>query len=78
MEEVEVFAENWNAVMVFRRCRPSWLTGMHAPLYDGIPALEIESAIRLLQIPPQDQPEILACVDVMVAATRSAYSEAKP
>lgn len=73
-----MFAENWDAVMVFRRCRPSWLTGMHAPMYDGIPALEIESAFRLLQIPMYRQPGILADVDVMVSAVREAYSEAKP
>lgn len=49
---------------------------MHTPLYDGIAAQEIESAIRLLQIPFDAIAEVLEGIDVMVAATRSAYTDA--
>lgn len=62
---------------MFRRCRPSWLTGMHAPLYDGIPALEVESATRLLQVPIDQIPDVLAGIDIMVGAVRAAYSETR-
>lgn len=77
MEEIQILRENWTTVMVFRRCRPSWLTGMHAPLYDGIPALEVEAAIRLLQVPSDEVMEVMAGIDAMVSATRDAYSEPK-
>ena len=77
MEEIQILRENWTTVMVFRRCRPSWLTGMHAPLYDGIAALEVEAAIRLLQVSPEEVPDVIEGIDVMVSTVREAYSEPK-
>jgi hypothetical protein len=67
-----VLEENWTIVAVFRRCKPSWLTGMHAPIYDGLTAQEIEAAVRLLQVPPTEYEDLLAGLDVMVDATRRA------
>lgn len=67
--------ENWTIVAVFRRCRPSWITGMHAPVYDGIAAREIEAAARLLQVDPTEYEDLLAGIDVMVNATSAARSE---
>lgn len=62
--------ENWQAVTVFRRCRPSWVTGMHAPVYDGIAAVEIDAAARLYCIPTADYPDLLFALDVLITETR--------
>ena len=75
VEDIEVLDENWSIVAVFRRCRPNWITGMHAPLYDGLAALEIEAAARLNQVPADDYPDLLWGIDVMVRATREARNE---
>ncbi len=61
--------------MVFKQCRPAWITGMHQPVYDGIPALEIAAAARLHQVPRRDYPDLIECIDVLVGATRQARSE---
>ncbi|MBM9913976.1 DUF1799 domain-containing protein [Stenotrophomonas lactitubi] len=75
LETVHVLESNWDTVRVFRRCRPRWITGFHAPVYDGIEAAELHHAIVLLDIPPSDVPSLLDGVDVMVGATRQARSE---
>lgn len=57
---------------MFRRCRPSWITGLHAPVYDGIAATEIRSAALLLRVPRNDYPDLLWALDILIAATREA------
>ncbi|WP_295937109.1 DUF1799 domain-containing protein [uncultured Xanthomonas sp.] len=74
-EQVDVLEENWQALMVFRQCRPQWITGMHAPLYDGISALEIEAAARLHRVAEDDYPDLIASIEVLVRATRQARNE---
>lgn len=71
---IDVLEENWTIVAVFRRCKPSWITGMHAPVYDGLAAQEIEAAARMLQVPVSDYEDLLDGLDVMVDATRRARS----
>ncbi|MDO5625009.1 MAG: DUF1799 domain-containing protein [Pseudomonadota bacterium] len=73
--EVEVLSENWTAVRVYQRCVHSWITGMHTPLYVGIPAIEIESAARLCGIAPSEYPDMTAAIDVMVDTRRRLESE---
>lgn len=57
---------------MFRRCRPTWLTGMHKPIYDGVSAQEIESAARMERVPPDHYPDLMACLDVLISTTRAA------
>ncbi|WDM66857.1 DUF1799 domain-containing protein [Xanthomonas cucurbitae] len=68
--------ENWQAVMVFRQCRAHWVTGMHAPIYDGITAMELEAAARLHRVPPSAYDDLVACIAVLVQTTRQARNEA--
>ncbi|MGH8039286.1 MAG: hypothetical protein ACREPD_16225 [Stenotrophomonas sp.] len=75
-EVIHVLGENWDAVRVFRRCRPRWITGFHAPVYDGIEATEIRAATSLLGIRRTDIPDLLDRVDVLIRTTREARSEA--
>lgn len=76
LELIEVLEENWQAVMVFRQCRAHWVTGMHAPIYDGITAMELEAAARLHRIPPSAYDDLVACIEVLVQTTRQARNEA--
>lgn len=66
--------ENWLTVQVFRRCKPQWL-GTLKPVYAGIASTEIESACRLLKVPPDSWDEISEGVQVMEQATAAAYRE---
>lgn len=72
---MHVLDSNWDTVRVFRRCRPRWITGFHAPVYDGIEASELHHAVRLLGIARSEVPALLDGIDVMVSATREARSE---
>jgi len=72
---VDVLEENWQAVMVFRQCRAQWVTGMHAPIYDGISAIEIEAAARLHRVEPAAYADLVACIEVLVQATRQARND---
>lgn len=76
VELIEVLQENWQAVMVFRQCRAHWISGMHAPIYDGITAMELEAAARLHCIAPSAYDDLVACIAVLVQATRQARNEA--
>ncbi|MCL1550458.1 DUF1799 domain-containing protein [Xanthomonas nasturtii] len=76
VELIEVLQENWQAVMVFRQCRAHWVTGMHAPIYDGITAMELEAAARLHRIAPSAYDDLVACIAVLVQTTRQARNEA--
>ncbi|RFF44208.1 DUF1799 domain-containing protein [Xanthomonas campestris] len=76
VEVIEVLQENWQAVMVFRQCRAHWISGMHAPIYDGITAMELEAAARLHRIAPIAYDDLVACIAVLVQATRQARNEA--
>ncbi|MBA0448670.1 hypothetical protein D7Y61_15260 [Stenotrophomonas maltophilia] len=76
VEAIEVLFFNWTAVAVFQRCRPQWITGMHAPVYDGISATEISAAAGLLGVEREEYPDLLFCLDVLIQATREARSEA--
>lgn len=60
---------------VFRRCRPNWITGMHAPVWDGIAATEIRAAALLERVPRGDYPDLLWALDTLIAATREARAE---
>ena len=66
---------NWDAVSVFRRCRPNWITGMHQPVYDGISATEIRAAALLERVPRATYPDLLYALDILIAATRKARAE---
>ncbi|EMT5435851.1 hypothetical protein WMR10_001400 [Stenotrophomonas maltophilia] len=61
---------------MFQRCRPQWVTGMHAPVYDGISATEIRAAAYLIGVEREEYPDLLFCLDVLIQATREARSEA--
>ena len=56
-------------MQVFRRCKAQWITGMHRPIYSGIPAQEIESAARLMRVPETEYQDLLDGIAVMVAET---------
>jgi len=71
--EIEVLADNWNTVLVFRHCQPSFITGLHAPVYLGISALELQAACTLLQITPDA--DLIAGIKVMSEHTARAYSD---
>ncbi|WP_321573103.1 DUF1799 domain-containing protein [Xanthomonas campestris] len=74
---IEVLQENWQAVMVFRQCRAHWrLNGMHAPIYDGITAMELEAAARLHRIAPSAYDDLLACIEVLVQTISQTRNEA--
>lgn len=56
---------NWLTVQVYRTCIPQWITGMHKPVYQGLPATEIEAAVRLWRVPADDYDDLLAGLRVM-------------
>jgi len=70
--DIEVLEENWNTVRVFRTCQPSFITGLHAPAYLGISALELQAACSLLQIALD--PDLMAGIKVMAEETARLYS----
>lgn len=76
IETVDVLEENWDTVQVFMQCRPQWLTGFHAPVYAGVTAQELEAALRLLQIPSTDHPDVISGIRVMVEETKSLHNNA--
>lgn len=49
---------------------------MHTPIYDGITAMELEAAARLHRIAPSAYDDLVACIAVLVQATRQARNEA--
>jgi len=63
---------NWNTVTVFRHCQPGFITGLHAPVYMGISALELQAACSLLNIPPDA--DLVAGIKVMSEETARIYS----
>jgi len=69
---IEVLADNWNTVHVFRHCQPSFITGMHAPVYMGVSALELQAACGLLRITPDD--DLVAGIKIMSEETARVYS----
>jgi len=71
--EIEVLDENWNTVQVFRYCQPSFITGMHAPVYLGISALELQAACSLLRIAPDD--DLISGIKIMCEETARVYSK---
>jgi len=73
---IEVLDDNWDTVLVFRHCQPSFITGMHAPVYMGISALELQAACALLQISPDA--DLIAGIKVMSEETARVYSKSKP
>jgi len=67
-----VLDENWNTVIVFWQCQRSFITGMHAPVYAGISALELLAACTLWQITPNA--DLMAGIKVMTEETARVYS----
>jgi len=63
---------NWNTVTVFRQCQPGFITGLHAPVYVGISALELQAACSLLTISPDA--DLIAGIKVMAEETARVYS----
>jgi len=70
--DIEVLEENWKTVVVFRICQPSFITGMHAPVYMGISALELQAACSLLHIAPDD--DLVSGIKIMSEETARVYS----
>jgi len=70
--DIEVLEENWNTVAVFRHCQPGFITGLHAPVYVGISALELQAACALLRIVPDA--DLIAGIKVMSEETARVYS----
>ncbi|WP_165780988.1 DUF1799 domain-containing protein [Stenotrophomonas lactitubi] len=68
--------ENWEVVQLFVRCKPRWITGMHAPVYDGIDAREIQAAAFLQGIAPHLLPDLMSSLDVLIGTTAMAHREA--
>lgn len=67
---MEVLPENWNTVQVFMQCQPTYLQGgLSKPLYQGIPAIEIEAAARLCRVDVDEYEAMRAGVRVMADAT---------
>ncbi|MBA2128457.1 hypothetical protein EF148_03225 [Stenotrophomonas maltophilia] len=73
---IPVLEENWTAVQLFTRCKPRWITGMHAPIYDGIEAREIQAAACLLGIDQRELPDLMPSLDVLIGTTATAHREA--
>ncbi|HDS1579981.1 TPA: DUF1799 domain-containing protein [Stenotrophomonas maltophilia] len=73
---IPVLDENWEVVQLFVRCKPRWITGMHAPVYDGIEAREIQAAAYLLGIAPHLLPDLMPSLDVLIGTTAMAHREA--
>jgi len=71
--DIEVLEENWDTVHVFRHCQPSFITGMHAPVYLGISALELQAACSILHIVPDV--DLIAGIKVMAEETARIYSD---
>jgi len=69
---IEVLADNWDTVRAFRHCQPSFITGLHAPVYLGISALELQAACGLLRITPDD--DLVAGIKIMAEETARVYS----
>jgi len=69
---IEVLDDNWDTVSVFRHCQPNFITGMHAPVYLGISALELQAACGLLRITPDD--DLVAGIKIMSEETARVYS----
>jgi len=70
--EIEVLDENWDTVQVFRICQPSFITGMHTPIYAGISAMEMQAACALLHITADA--DLVAGIRVMSEETARVYS----
>lgn len=49
---------------------------MHAPIYDGIEAREIQAAAGLLGIDQHELPDLLPSLDVLIGTTATAHREA--
>lgn len=75
--EIPVLEDNWDAVQVFQQCQPVWITGLHAPIYQGISALELQAAMRLEGIQPNAAPDVIAGVRLMERTTRQIHSESR-
>jgi len=70
--EIEVLDVNWDTVQVFRYCQPGFITGLHASVYVGISALELQAACSLLKIPPDA--DLVAGIKIMCEETARIYS----
>ncbi|RXK69808.1 hypothetical protein ERT44_02650 [Stenotrophomonas sp. MA5] len=73
---IPVLDENWEVVQLFVRCKARWITGMHAPVYDGIEAREIQAAACLQGIAPHLLPDLMPSLDVLIGTTAMAHREA--
>lgn len=72
-----VYPENWQTVQVFLGCADCWdvIAGLGGVYYQGLKKTEIESTLRLMQIPDSDKLEIFHNLRVMAAAAKEVLNE---
>jgi hypothetical protein len=66
--QVEIWSCNEVAVEVFEGCRIDAVSGMSGAFWIGVASSEIESALRLRQIPESEWPDLVEDVQCMSQA----------